>query len=335
MSPVLDKTAGELVQGLEPVHPGQHLQCNLCGSEDTSIILQAAKRIHAPQHLVIYRYCRDCSFVSLDLDYDAWLATYAQGPEAQRPEDLAGYARQQREETESVIREISKVDPEILTGRERLLADIGAGAGGALSAYQALGWRTVGVEIGRPQSLFARRTLGMDVRGNSYDRSSFQPESLDFIHCYHTLEHLPQPCRTLNDFYAHLKPGGGLYVEVPNLLDTSVYQLGFGHVSLFSPGTLRQALTSCGFQAIHLFDRSRFPTYGIGALCRKPSPAARPAGAEPTLPRHRLSGWRRDPKPILRWKLWYGFHAGRGREAFTPMALLGLLRCAARKVRSG
>ena len=72
-------------------------------------------------------------------------------------------------------------------------------------------------------------------------------------------------------------------------------------------------------------DRSAHPTFGIGVLCQKPAGTHpnRPASTAPYLPIG--SSWRRDPRWLLRWKLWYAFHAGRGREALSWRAPFRIL----------
>ncbi len=305
--------------------------CNLCGSVQSHIILQGHKRVHSPRHLVIYRYCLRCSFIFLDLDYDQWLSTYYRDcREHSSLEELRQYADQEEEETWSVIQDVERVYPSIREGHGKVAADIGAGAGGSLRVYRSMGWHVTGVEAGKRQVEFAKTSEGLNVQCGIYSDISFEPETIDWIHCYHTLEHLTQPYRALRCFYRHLKPKGLLYVEVPNVIDTSIYQLGFDHLSMFSPGTLRQSLEACGFQVLHLCDRSHYPTFGIGFLCRKmerSSTGDQTADLDgPYISLSSISPWSPDHWFPLQWKLWYAFYIGRGREALTWRAPIGLLK---------
>lgn len=298
------------------IEPGQHIRCNLCGASDSRVLLTGRKRIHSPQHLVIYRYCMRCSFVFLDLDYDLWIPTYEYQVSSQDDVYFEGGDRQQDGEAVSVIEDVARVYPAIRDGRGRTVADIGAGVGGSLRPYRAMGWNVTGVEYGRPQALYAQRN-GIPVKNELYQASTYPPGSLDFIHCYHVLEHLALPYAAIRNFHTHLKTGGYLYVEVPNVLDTSIYQLGFGHVTMFSPTTLSQTLTAAGFDVISQLDRSNCGTFGMGFLCR--ASERQPAVGEDTsyLPVAALGRWQKDARPRVWWRSWYAFHIGRGREALT------------------
>lgn len=313
-------------EAFEYTPPGRHLECNLCGSSQSRILLSAEKRVHAPQHVVTYRYCTRCSLVYLDLDYEEWMPRYVEAHGAYDKAYHRSYFDQEAEETASVIEHLESIWPQIRQGQARAMADVGAGAGGSLSTFHSLGWRVTGVEPGRAQAEFARASNGLELKQEPYREATFPPDSLDLLYAYHALEHLPRPYEALRNFYRHLKPGGKLYVEVPNVMDTCITQLGFGHVSLFSPRTLTQSARLGGFEVLRCLDRSRFPTFGIGLFCEKPredrrngTPDAEPAYA-PIGP-----SWKRDPEWILRWKLWYAFHAGRGREALSWRVPLRLL----------
>lgn len=319
--------------GLPAVAAGQHTCCNLCGSEESRIVLRAHKRVHAPQHLVIYRRCSRCSFVFLDLDYERWLPTYEALMARASDDELRRYALIEEEETWSVVRDLERVYPAIRTGRGRAMADIGCGAGGGLRVYRSLGWQAMGVECASEPAAFARSSGGFEVKTERYTRASLPEGSLDFLYCYHTLEHLPQPYRALSDFYWHVRPGGLLYVEVPDVKDVNVYTLGFGHVSMFSRRTLRQALDACGFEVLQRFDRSDCPdSFGIGVLCRKPERDGAQGREGAYLPQERLASWWKDSFLTLRWSLWYAFHVGRGRDAVSWRACVGIPWVAAKVV---
>lgn len=298
--------------------------CNLCGHLESRVLLDAPKRVHAPQHRVVYRCCRRCSFVFLDLDYAQWLPTYEQDMAERSPAELSAYSDQEEKETAAVLQDLGRVEPSLLEGCSRKVADIGAGAGGSLRVFQSLGWQAVGIETARCPALHARETLGLDMRNERYTPHSFSESSLDWIYCYHTLEHLPRPYQTLTHFRRHLKPGGLLYVEVPDVRDVNVYHMGFGHISMFTKPLLEQTLATCGFQLLHTLDRSHAPSsFGPGFLCCKTGSASEAPEAE------FLSingGWRKDAALDLKWRLWFGFHAGRGREAVSWKAPLRLAR---------
>ncbi len=197
-----------------------------------------------------------------------------------------------------------------------------------------MGWTVNGLEPGRRQSQFARDVLKFDVKTAYYDRSSFVPESIDFIYCYHMLEHVPRPLHVVGSFLHHLRPGGIVYVETPNVLDVMWDVLGpkSGHISLFSPTTLSGCMAACGFEILSVVDRSSYKPYGVGVLARKGADATllpREVEAE-FLPVHRLS-WRKESYANLWVRLNYGFYWGRpGNLSYVTLPLaLGKIAAAA------
>jgi 2-polyprenyl-3-methyl-5-hydroxy-6-metoxy-1,4-benzoquinol methylase len=296
------------------------MKCNLCGHNDGSILLDAAKANPAP-HPVIYFRCKRCSFVTLNLNYADWLPGYVSASEQQNDDQMQMYVLQEQAETWSVIaqffslRKHFPIISEILEGAGKRIVDVGCGAGGSLLVYQALGWQTCGIEPGERQSEYARTKLELDVHSEFYSRQLLPAESLDMIHNFHTLEHIENPFRFLQNFSYHLRPGGLLYIETPNVVDTERSQLGFGHISLFSPVVLRQTLQTCGFEIITTLDRSAFTPHGIGILARKRidleiSDEAVDADCIPTI----SEAWRKDPWFLQRIGLAYAFWVGRSGE---------------------
>jgi SAM-dependent methyltransferase len=87
------------------------------------------------------------------------------------------------------------------------------------------------------------------------------PETVDILRFSHTIEHLIDPRKSLNDAVAKLKPGGLLYVTQPNF---PVFAVGAGgvelkdavwpeHLHFFSPLSLCHLVTSLGFEIVTFF----------------------------------------------------------------------------------
>jgi SAM-dependent methyltransferase len=158
---------------------------------------------------------------------------------------------------------------ELIKGRGRLL-DIGAGRGEVLQAAIEAGWTAVGIE---PSASFAEhisRESGAEVRRDSLEDCRFESNSFDVVLLSAVLEHLYDPDRTIAEIARILRPGGVLFVDVPNEAGLyfrvgNLYQRLRGrdwvvnlaptfspfHVFGFSPRSLRALLAKYRLQPQH------------------------------------------------------------------------------------
>lgn len=98
----------------------------------------------------------------------------------------------------------------------RKILDVGCGSGQFLAFAARAGWDCYGVE---PSHVAAARCveLGLNVKQGSFEACSTKLDSdFDVVHLKNVLEHVRDPVATLRSARCHLKPGGVLYVEVPN-----------------------------------------------------------------------------------------------------------------------
>lgn len=96
------------------------------------------------------------------------------------------------------------------------ILDIGAGGGFFLHSARQKGWQTSGVEPSKQAVAYASQRFEMDIFCGFLDAFSAPRESFDAIHTSLVLEHIPDPVTFLQQALALLKPGGVLWIEVPN-----------------------------------------------------------------------------------------------------------------------
>ena len=140
------------------------------------------------------------------------------------------------------------------------MLDIGAGCGETLRVARDLSWDVIGIEPSIKFADRAREYSGAEVYESLQDR--FPSESFDLVVLGGVIEHLYNPNETTREISRILKPGGVLFVDVPN--ESGLYfQLGnlyqklrgrdwvvnlaptFSpfHVFGFSPSSLRKLLS--------------------------------------------------------------------------------------------
>jgi SAM-dependent methyltransferase len=149
-------------------------------------------------------------------------------------------------------------------GRPGRLLDLGCGIGTELEVAIERGWSATGIELATG-SLRVAREQGLDVIDRPLAQAELPDASFDLVTVNHALEHMPRVRPVLADVRRVLKPGGVLFVSVPNLeawqhrtrLDRFGLAFNDDHYLFFTPATLNRLLGSSGFDVIEM-KTSRF-----------------------------------------------------------------------------
>lgn len=137
------------------------------------------------------------------------------------------------------------------------IVDIGAGTGLFLDICRERGWDVSGVEFNK-KAVGHIRSLGIEVFDQPLEHGIYKESSLDCAAIWEVLEHINDPTRFLDQIKAILKPGGLLFVCVPNVnsLVTRILHEkartfgGSSHVNFFSIETLKTFLENQGFEVL-------------------------------------------------------------------------------------
>lgn len=133
------------------------------------------------------------------------------------------------------------------------ILDVGCGSGLFLRQALDQGWRVCGVEPSEELCRFARETVGdgAEIICSTLEDASLCA-SFDAISIWDVLEHVPDPCAFMRACSSLLKPGGYLFLNVPDLDSLPARLLGRRwplllpeHLSYFNRKTIRL----CGQQA--------------------------------------------------------------------------------------
>jgi SAM-dependent methyltransferase len=143
--------------------------------------------------------------------------------------------------------------------------DIGCASGHFLRVARMAGWSVAGVEPS--VALYAKtvETLGSkaEVHCSTLEEGDFEPSSFDAVTLWDVLEHVPDPVKFMKRCRTLLRPGGRLFLNVPNLDSIQARVLGrrwplllAEHLTYFNRRSLRMCGEKAGLKWIH-FGRRR------------------------------------------------------------------------------
>jgi SAM-dependent methyltransferase len=137
--------------------------------------------------------------------------------------------------------------------------DVGCGGGSLLAAFAGEGNHLTGYEPDRSMSRFAAERLpAASVAPEFFDPERYAGEPFDLITFSHVYEHVPDPVGFLSALLRLLRPGGLVFLEVPNDPPMAVREQihaplrGKLHLSFFVPETLRAAIAAAGGRVVRM-----------------------------------------------------------------------------------
>jgi SAM-dependent methyltransferase len=139
------------------------------------------------------------------------------------------------------------------------LCEIGCGDGDVLATFARAGFRTVGVE---PFAAAIRqaRGKGLEVLAGTAEHlpAGLPHAAFDVVMLTQVLEHCHDPAPAVGNALSLLRPGGLLFIDVPNCGSFQFRDRGMGwfhadpgrHVNYFTPGALRVLLGRAGAEEV-------------------------------------------------------------------------------------
>ena len=164
---------------------------------------------------------------------------------------------------------------ESIIGKPGRMLELGCGRGELLAGAANRGWTVYGVEMTENYAQVAE-SRGVLVERSSIQQSKLLDQTYDVILMAAILEHLYDPFETLKKVRDALRPGGLVFIDVPNELSLTMcignlYMRAQGkdavvnlsptfspfHVVGFSPASLRRALSAAGFR-VHTLETPKW-----------------------------------------------------------------------------
>jgi len=157
-------------------------------------------------------------------------------------------------------------------GDGKALLDIGCGNGAYLKEMTKLGWRATGYEFDPEYAKALSDQLGLPVIAGE-DALAARREQFDLVTFNFSFEHLDQPLRFLELATQALRPGGEIYISVPNIesREAAIFKDRWfhldppRHISFFTKRLLSELLEQRGFSSISIKDLA-VPTGFAGSV---------------------------------------------------------------------
>jgi len=196
-----------------------------------------------------------------------------------------------------VLQAMHEVDGLLPRDKHAAIIDVGFGTGWFLAASLRLGYTNLfGADFGIEDKAYVKAWApdAIQLSEIRIDIGSFladKPETYDFIHMSHVIEHIPKYSLlwVVDALYRALKPGGVLMLRTPNMegpcANSSLY-VTLAHEYGFSSGNLSSLLDICGFDEI----RFHLPSTHHPSLKQKLGRLMRWPFLKQSAIRHRLFG---------------------------------------------
>jgi len=157
-------------------------------------------------------------------------------------------------------------------GHGAALLDIGCGNGFYLKEMAALGWNATGYEFDPAYAQALSAQIGLPVIAGEAALAA-QAGMFDLVTFNFSFEHLDQPLRLLDLATRCLRPGGQLYISVPNIesREAAIFKDRWfhldppRHISFFSKRLLTSVLEQRGFSEVETRDLA-VPTGFAGSV---------------------------------------------------------------------
>lgn len=253
-------------------------KCMLCQSKEYEVVRNSLR--YGIKRRVLK--CRECGLLyqespSLDKKFYSrkdYRKTY--GPDLKR-----SFTSREMFDTclpfqQEIINEISG----ILKPNMKVL-EVGCSAGYFLTSLKKLVGERIGLELSRDAVNFIRKNLDFKVYSEPIEKAKIKEGPFDLIVSTQVIEHTDDPLAFLKNIAKNLKPGGYLYLELPNISNAllATYQIpGYKdfyyvepHLWYFSSETLKLLLNKAGFKgSIKTVQRYTFLNHLHWFFCNKP-----------------------------------------------------------------
>ncbi len=248
------------------------VECKICGSSRQLPFEVGKRHLNLNGELNVSR-CKDCGQLFLNPRPDE--QTRQKLFEGKKVEELleytnrkASYCNVTPSRADIFSKRIKNFTKTYFSGGPGKVLDVGASSGEFLEKANDQGWTSFGIEPSS-EGIKILEEKGIDAKQSQAEEIPYADSSFDWVHSNHVFEHLGNPLAAARESYRVLKPGGWIFIEVPNQFDNIQffrYRMirkipvrernirSIHHLFFFSKKTLRLLLKRAGFKEIEILD---------------------------------------------------------------------------------
>lgn len=243
----------DIVSALTRLKPyrfeGESRACELCGGTHHDVVGRRARNGQRLRTVL----CRNCGLVftnpmptrdEVDHFYRRRYREHYQGRTVPSKKHIAKSRKGAHHRAEFLAPSLPK---------GALVVDVGAGGGEFVNEMMERGYRTIGIEPHTGFARYAAETYGAEIVNAGWEGADIPAGEVDAISANHVLEHFRHPLEALGRFRSWLKPGGLLYLSVPNIQHPSKTPYGrfhFAHLYNFNEASLLMMARRAGFEPL-------------------------------------------------------------------------------------
>ncbi|UCE27804.1 MAG: class I SAM-dependent methyltransferase [Candidatus Coatesbacteria bacterium] len=255
----------------------EYVDCNLCGANDYRVLYPSTIDETSAGALSYFRQsdpnnlnCRIVVCNRCGLAYSNPREKQELLNDVYRSVEDEEYLKQRSWKEASYRWNLARLERHVAGGR---LLDFGCGHGFFLSLLGDR-WDGYGVEPARAAARYASEIIGQNVYCGFLDEHNFDTGTFDAVTMFHVLEHVANPKGELGRINGLLKPGGYVYLEVPDLGSVLSrwrkrrwwYIMRF-HTYYFTRSSLLRIVRAAGFELVDVHRPVK--TWSVAYLTRK------------------------------------------------------------------
>jgi SAM-dependent methyltransferase len=167
------------------------------------------------------------------------------------------YVEEEAGQRETARRALARIERFACGGRPGSIVDLGCWVGFLLAEARERGWQTLGVEPSGFASAYARDRLGLEVLTGDLMTAPVPEGEWDAVVLGDVIEHLPRPGDALAHIARLLRPGGVIYMALPDagsrvarLMGARWWSVLPTHVQYFTRDSMATLLRRHGYEPL-------------------------------------------------------------------------------------